>query len=214
MLALPIGQLGGSALTDRRIEVPQQPGNGIPVTYVPARNTVFLACALAWTEVLGARDIFIGVNAIDYSGYPDCRPEFIAAFETRGQPGDEVGRAGRGHPHSCPTDRDDESTHHPPAAWRSAWTYSITVSCYQADDRRARLRRAAIPAACGERDSSRRGLRTRPATDERGGSLLYHSRRLRGAVSSVVEHLAFNQLVDGSIPSRPTNHPASTHNSG
>jgi 7-cyano-7-deazaguanine synthase len=78
---LDLGALGGSALTDRSIPVPEAPSEGIPVTYVPARNTVMLAYALAWSEVLEARDIFIGVNAVDYSGYPDCRPEFIAAFE-------------------------------------------------------------------------------------------------------------------------------------
>lgn len=78
---LDLGALGGSALTDRSIPVPEAPSEGIPVTYVPARNTVMLAYALAWSEVLGARDIFIGVNAVDYSGYPDCRPEFVAAFE-------------------------------------------------------------------------------------------------------------------------------------
>ncbi len=77
-----LGALGGSALTDRDIDVPTAgTAPGIPVTYVPARNTLFLSFALAWAEVLGARDIFIGVNAVDYSGYPDCRPEFIAAFE-------------------------------------------------------------------------------------------------------------------------------------
>lgn len=78
---LDLRQFGGSALTDDAIAVPETPGEGIPVTYVPARNTVFLSLALAWAEVLGAGDIFIGVNAVDYSGYPDCRPEFIAAFE-------------------------------------------------------------------------------------------------------------------------------------
>ena len=80
-LDVPIGELGGSALTDRGIAVPETPSAGIPVTYVPARNTVFLSLALAWSEVLGAGKIVIGVNAIDYSGYPDCRPEFIAAFQ-------------------------------------------------------------------------------------------------------------------------------------
>ena len=81
ILTIPIGSLGGSALTDPSIPVPDQGGEGIPVTYVPARNTVFLALALAWAEVLEARAIFIGVNALDYSGYPDCRPEFVAAFQ-------------------------------------------------------------------------------------------------------------------------------------
>jgi len=78
---LDLRQFGGSALTDDTIDVPDGGGEGIPVTYVPARNTVFLSLSLAWAEVLGANDIFIGVNAVDYSGYPDCRPEFIDAFE-------------------------------------------------------------------------------------------------------------------------------------
>jgi len=81
VLSLDIGGLGGSALTDERIDVPDQLSDGIPVTYVPARNTVFLSIALGWAEVLGAAHIYIGVNAVDYSGYPDCRPDFIAAFE-------------------------------------------------------------------------------------------------------------------------------------
>src|SRR3569832_1249726 len=81
VMRLGLGDIGGSALTDASIAVPESPTDGIPVTYVPARNTVMLALALAWAEVLGARDIFIGVNALDYSGYPDCRPEFIEAFE-------------------------------------------------------------------------------------------------------------------------------------
>src|SRR6202012_2837694 len=71
----------GSALTDPTLAIPETPSTGIPITYVPARNTLMLSLALGWAEVIGARDIFIGVNAVDYSGYPDCRPEFIAAFE-------------------------------------------------------------------------------------------------------------------------------------
>jgi 7-cyano-7-deazaguanine synthase len=82
VMPIPIGSLGGSALTDAAIAVPDRGGEGIPVTYVPARNTVFLSLALAWAEVLGADAIYIGVNAVDYSGYPDCRPEFIAAFQS------------------------------------------------------------------------------------------------------------------------------------
>ena len=81
IIKLNIGELGGSALTDGEIEVPEAESEGIPVTYVPARNTVFLSYALAWAEVIGANSIFIGVNALDYSGYPDCRPEYIAAFQ-------------------------------------------------------------------------------------------------------------------------------------
>jgi 7-cyano-7-deazaguanine synthase len=81
---IDIGAFGGSALTDDKIDVPDanETGNEIPVTYVPARNTVFLSYALGWAEVLGATDIFLGVNAVDYSGYPDCRPEFVEAFES------------------------------------------------------------------------------------------------------------------------------------
>ena len=78
---LGLGAIGGSALTDDHIAIPDTPQQGIPVTYVPARNTVFLSFALGWAEVLGVHDIFIGVNAVDYSGYPDCRPEFIDAFQ-------------------------------------------------------------------------------------------------------------------------------------
>lgn len=86
VLDLPLSEFGGSALTDKRIKVPKKRsakamGRGIPPTYVPARNTVFLSTALAWAEALGAQDLFIGVNALDYSGYPDCRPAFIRAFE-------------------------------------------------------------------------------------------------------------------------------------
>jgi len=81
VVTLGMGSIGGSALTDHGISVPDHPEAGIPVTYVPARNTVFLSMALGWAEVLGASDLFIGVNAVDYSGYPDCRPEFIEAFQ-------------------------------------------------------------------------------------------------------------------------------------
>jgi len=81
VVKLNLDSIGGSALTDTSIAVPEEETEGIPVTYVPARNTVFLSIALGWAEVLGADDIFIGVNAVDYSGYPDCRPEYIAAFE-------------------------------------------------------------------------------------------------------------------------------------
>lgn len=81
IIRIDMEQLGGSALTDNAIAVPQAGGSGIPVTYVPARNTVFLSLGLAWAEVLAADSIYAGVNAVDYSGYPDCRPEYIAAFQ-------------------------------------------------------------------------------------------------------------------------------------
>ncbi|MCU7863814.1 MAG: 7-cyano-7-deazaguanine synthase, partial [Candidatus Thiodiazotropha sp. (ex Lucinoma borealis)] len=81
VIHIGLDDIGGSALTDRSIQVPEEMSAGIPITYVPARNTVFLSLALGWAEVLEAHDIFIGVNAVDYSGYPDCRPQFIEAFE-------------------------------------------------------------------------------------------------------------------------------------
>jgi 7-cyano-7-deazaguanine synthase len=82
VLAIDLTAVGGSALTDRSIAVPEAPTPGIPVTYVPARNTILLSLALAWAEVLGAQDLFFGANAVDYSGYPDCRPDYMRAFET------------------------------------------------------------------------------------------------------------------------------------
>lgn len=94
VIRLGLGDIGGSALTDASIAVPESPTDGIPVTYVPARNTVMLSLALAWAEVLGARDIFIGVNAVDYSGYPDCRPEFIEAFERMANLATKAGAGG------------------------------------------------------------------------------------------------------------------------
>jgi 7-cyano-7-deazaguanine synthase len=96
-----LGWIGGSALTERAIEVPKDRavdamGGDIPITYVPARNALFLCHALAWAEVLGARDLYAGMNALDYSGYPDCRPEFLAAFETMARLGTKAGVAGAG----------------------------------------------------------------------------------------------------------------------
>ncbi len=96
VFSLNLRQFGGSALTDDTIDVPEHGGEGIPVTYVPARNTVFLSLALAWAEVLQARDIFIGVNAVDYSGYPDCRPEFIRSFEQTANLATKAGVEGHG----------------------------------------------------------------------------------------------------------------------
>lgn len=146
VLKLDLGQFGGSALTDASISVPisgVQPG--IPVTYVPARNTVMLSLALAWAEVLGATDIFVGVNAVDYSGYPDCRPEYIAAFEAMANLATKAAVEGaRLHIHApliamskADIVRTGTALHVP---------YAETVSCYQAD---------AEGRACGECDSCR-----------------------------------------------------------
>lgn len=137
--------IGGSALTDTSIAVPEEGTTGIPVTYVPARNTVFLSIALGWAEVLGASDIFIGVNAVDYSGYPDCRPEYIAAFETMANLATRAGV--EGHP----------LTIHTPLMTMGKGDiiktgvalgvdYALTVSCYQA---------TAQGLACGKCDSCR-----------------------------------------------------------
>ena len=154
IMQVDLAGIGGSALTDRAIAVPESPTEGIPVTYVPARNTIMLALALAWAEVLEARDIFIGVNVLDSSGYPDCRPEFIEAF---GRLAALATRAGvEGQP--C-------RIHTPLIGWTKAEIiregtrlgvdYRRTVSCYQADSEgracgrcdACRLRRAGFMAA-------------------------------------------------------------------
>ena len=146
VLPIGLGALGGSALTDPAIAVPEEGGEGIPVTYVPARNTVFLAFALGWAEVLGAFDLFMGVNAVDYSGYPDCRPEFIAAFEATANLATRAAVQGEGR----------YRVHTPLIRLTKAQIvqrgtelgvdYALTVSCYQADGE---------GRACGRCDSCR-----------------------------------------------------------
>lgn len=154
VMHIDLAQIGGSALLDPAIAVPDKPGEGIPVTYVPARNTVLLSLALAWAEVLQAPHIAIGVNAVDYSGYPDCRPEFIAAFERMAQLATKTGVEGA-----------TLRIHTPLIALSKAEIirmgqgfgvdYADTVSCYQADDHGAacgvcdacRLRRSGFEAA-------------------------------------------------------------------
>ena len=133
IIDLDLSRLGGSALTDTSIAVPDTRSEGIPVTYVPARNTIFLAYALAYAEVLDCNVIFIGVNAVDYSGYPDCRPEFIAAFE---QTARLATRAGvEGNPVSIYTPLIQLSKAEIIEKGRQLDVdYSITVSCYQADE--------------------------------------------------------------------------------
>jgi 7-cyano-7-deazaguanine synthase len=145
VVSIGLGGFGGSALTDTSIAVPESGSSGIPVTYVPARNTVFLALALGWAEVLGAREIHIGVNAIDYSGYPDCRPEFIAAFEHVANLATKAGVEGEAFKIVAPLIQLTKAgiiqtglAHGVDFAW--------TVSCYQAD---------AEGRACGVCDSCR-----------------------------------------------------------
>lgn len=144
-MRIDLGGIGGSALTDMNVAVPDaQTAPGIPVTYVPARNTLFLALALGWAEVLAAADLFIGVNAVDYSGYPDCRPEFIAAFTVLANVATRAGVEG--------TTRFRIRT--PLLDWSKAEIvrhgtalgvdFSLTVSCYQADSE---------GRACGRCDS-------------------------------------------------------------
>lgn len=132
VMRLGLGDIGGSALTDAAIAVPEAPTEGIPVTYVPARNTVMLALALAWAEVLGARDIFIGVNAVDYSGYPDCRPEFIAAFERMANLATRAGVEGAALKVHAPLQYLSKADIIRRGSQLGV-DYALTVSCYQAD---------------------------------------------------------------------------------
>jgi 7-cyano-7-deazaguanine synthase len=154
VISIDLTGFGGSALTDARIAVPEQESCGIPLTYVPARNTIMLSLALAWAEVLRAQDIFIGVNAVDYSGYPDCRPEYIAAFERMANLATKAAVEGQHLSLHAPL------LHLSKAEIIRQGTalgvdYSLTVSCYQADaEGRAcgvcdscRLRRAGFKAA-------------------------------------------------------------------
>ena len=146
VMKLDLAAFGGSALTDKNIEIPTHGvGEGIPLTYVPARNTIMLSLALAWAEVLGSTDIFVGVNAVDYSGYPDCRPEFVAAFERLANLATKAGVEGL------------QTTIHAPLIDLTkaeivgqgntlGVDYAITVSCYQADEH---------GRACGVCDSCR-----------------------------------------------------------
>jgi 7-cyano-7-deazaguanine synthase len=143
-IQLDLRAFGGSALTDD-IDVPEEEGEGIPVTYVPARNTIMLSLALAWAEVLGANDIFIGVNAVDYSGYPDCRPEFINAYEEMANLATKAAVVGnRLEIHTPLIDLSKAEIIR--QGLELGVDYSLTVSCYQADS---------AGRACGVCDSCR-----------------------------------------------------------
>lgn len=128
-----LGQFGGSALTDAALAVPDGESAGIPVTYVPARNTVFLAVALAWAEVLDAQEIHLGANAIDYSGYPDCRPPFIAAFNALARLATKAGLEGRAPVVQAPLMQLGKADI---VRWGTSLgvDYGMTVSCYRADE--------------------------------------------------------------------------------
>lgn len=140
-----LAAIGGSALTDPALAIPESPGIGIPITYVPARNTLLLALALGWAEVVGARDIFIGVNAVDYSGYPDCRPEFIDAFQSMAQLATRAGVEGAQVRIRAPLQQLSKAQIIR-AGMHLGVDYAATVSCYQA-----------LPdgLACGRCDSCR-----------------------------------------------------------
>ena len=145
VINLDLRTIGGSALTDDSIAVPEHETAGIPITYVPARNTVFLSIALGWAEVLGAEDIFIGVNAVDFSGYPDCRPEYIAAFEKMANLATRVGAQG-GHLKIRTPLIDLSKADIIKLGLALGVDYSVTVSCYQANVK---------GEACGKCDSCR-----------------------------------------------------------
>ena len=152
-LPIDMGAIGGSALTDRSIAVPEEETVGIPVTYVPARNTVFLSYALAWAEVVEAEAIFIGVNALDYSGYPDCRPEYIDAFQSLINLATKAGVEGKSIVLRTPL-IDLTKAEIIGVGLKLGVDYAATVSCYQAD---------AEGRACGLCDSCR--LRTKGFVD-------------------------------------------------
>jgi 7-cyano-7-deazaguanine synthase len=145
VMGVDLAGIGGSALTDSAVPIPEATSPGIPVTYVPARNTLLLSLALGWAEVVGAEDIFVGVNALDYSGYPDCRPEFIDAFQRLAQLATKAGVEGSRMTIQAPLIRMTKAD-----IIRTGRDlgvdYGMTVSCYQAD---------AAGRACGKCDSCR-----------------------------------------------------------
>ena len=145
VVQLDLSVFGGSALTDSSIDVPQAPTEGIPVTYVPARNTIMLSLALAWAEVLAARDIFIGVNALDYSGYPDCRGEYVDAFQRMANLATKAAIEGRTITVHAPL-IDLTKAEIVKLGHAHGLDYGLTVSCYQADEQ---------GRACGSCDSCR-----------------------------------------------------------
>ncbi len=145
VIRLDLNSIGGSALTEACIAVPETPSDGIPITYVPARNTVFLSLALGLAEVVGARDLFIGVTAVDYSGYPDCRPAFIQAFEQLANVATKAGvEGGRFHVHAPLIEMGKAEIIRAGSAL--GVDYAQTISCYQADVK---------GRACGVCDSCR-----------------------------------------------------------
>ncbi len=206
VMQVDLANIGGSALTDHSMPVPTTATTGIPVTYVPARNTIMLSLAMAWAEVLEAREIHIGVNAIDYSGYPDCRPEFIDAFENLAALATRAGVEGEKLSIKAPL------IHMSKAqivreGMRLGVDYALTVSCYQAD---------ASGAACGLCDSCRlrregfvlAGIsdptRYRPMEGQASKYRVDCAPSEGRVGSSAVEQRPFKAVVVGSIPTQPT----------
>jgi 7-cyano-7-deazaguanine synthase len=155
IINIDMSQIGGSALTDSNIDIPETHEEGIPVTYVPARNTIFLSYALAWAEVLNANDIFIGVNAVDYSGYPDCRPKYIKAYEQLASLATKAGVEGAVFKIHTPLIELSKADIIIKGASLNV-DYGLTVSCYQADEDgnacgvcdSCRFRKEGFQAAC------------------------------------------------------------------
>jgi 7-cyano-7-deazaguanine synthase len=145
VMGVDLAGIGGSALTDVSVAVPETPQPGIPTTYVPARNTLFLSLALGWAEVIGANDIFVGVNAVDFSGYPDCRPAFIQQFEKLSQLATKAGLEGGGFKIHAPL-IEMSKAEIIRTGLKLGVDLSLTVSCYQADE---------AGRACGRCDSCR-----------------------------------------------------------
>jgi 7-cyano-7-deazaguanine synthase len=145
VMRVDLAGIGGSALTDAGIAVPETPTSGIPITYVPARNTLMLSLALGWAEVLGATDVFVGVNAVDFSGYPDCRPEFIEAFERLARLATKAGVEGAQIKIHAPLIKMSKAEIIR-AGVQLGVDFGMTVSCYQADE---------LGRACGRCDSCR-----------------------------------------------------------
>jgi 7-cyano-7-deazaguanine synthase len=145
IMGVDLAGIGGSALTDSTLAVPETPSAGIPVTYVPARNAVLLSLALGWAEVLGAADIFVGVNGVDYSGYPDCRPEFIAAFERLARLATKAGVEGVPFKIQAPLIEMSKADIIRAGSGLGV-DFGMTVSCYQA---------ASDGVACAKCDSCR-----------------------------------------------------------
>jgi 7-cyano-7-deazaguanine synthase len=186
IMQVDLADIGGSALTDPRIAVPTVSAPGMPATYVPARNTLLLALALGWAEVLEARDLFVGVNVVDYSGYPDCRPEFIAACERVANLATRAGVEGARFRIHAPL-VDSSKADIIREGLRLSVDFAATISCYQLDDEGERAG-SAMRAACAAPGSSRprwptpRGTWAQYVVDPRPRAARYASRKEKNLI--------------------------------